>query len=170
MWMTTKAGLCLSCVLAFAVPVAAAEPSSASSTSFGQQAMTAAQKHAAANLLDTMLRSGHADPSQFSPSFLRQMPVSAVDAAIRQLTSSLGAYRLVYFNGTNFVAVFYSGKAGIADFHLDADNKIDALQFAPAVALDDGQAQGIFKPNQGSNLQPQTAAVQNTSNQVVRGH
>ncbi len=80
--------------------------------------------------VDTMLRTGHADPSWFSDSFLAQVPASKVDAILASLTDSLGKYQRIEFTPARFIAHFDKGTDDIL-IHLDADNKIDGLLFKP---------------------------------------
>ena len=82
--------------------------------------------------IDTMLRTGHADPSWFSASFLAQVSASKVDTVISDLTQSLGAYQRVEFTPEKFIAHFAHGTDDVL-IHLDADNKIDGLLFRPPV-------------------------------------
>jgi hypothetical protein len=81
--------------------------------------------------IDTMLRTGHADPAWFSSSFLSQIPASQVDSVIASIVSSLGPYQSVEFATTRFIAHFSKGNANVL-IHLDADSKIDGLLFRPA--------------------------------------
>jgi beta-lactamase class A len=90
--------------------------------------------------LDTMLRTGHADPSWFSESFLEQIPASKVDEVIAELTKALGPYQSIELKPDRFVAHFAKGSDDVL-IHLDADGKIDGLLFKPPVvatsSLDD---------------------------------
>jgi hypothetical protein len=100
---------------------------------------TPAPNIVAQSRIDTMLRTGHADPTWFSNVFLRQAGAAQVDAAIASLTPALGAYQsLAQTSSANrFVAQFAKGKAEVY-IHLDAEGKIDGLYFRPAAAsLDD---------------------------------
>ena len=87
----------------------------------------------AQNRIDTMLRSGHADPTWFSDSFLRQIPASKVDQVIAALTAQLGAYQTVELGTDKFVAHFAKGTDDVL-IHLDAGGKIDGLLFRPPAA------------------------------------
>jgi hypothetical protein len=82
--------------------------------------------------LDTMLRTGHADASWFSASFLAQVPASKVDQVIAHVKAALGDYRSIEFTPEKFVAHFAKGTDDVL-IHLDADNKIDGLLFRPPV-------------------------------------
>jgi hypothetical protein len=82
--------------------------------------------------IDTMLRTGHADPAWFSASFLAQVPASKVDEVIAGLTTTLGAYERVEYTPTRFIAHFAKGTDDVL-IHLDEDNKIDGLLFKPPV-------------------------------------
>ncbi len=86
----------------------------------------------ATDRLDTMLRTGHADPTWFADSFLAQVPASKVDEVITSLTPSLGKYERLEFTPDKFIAHFEKGTDDIL-IHLDANNKIDALFFKPPV-------------------------------------
>ena len=80
--------------------------------------------------LDTMLRTGYADPTWFSASFLAQVPASKVDDVIATMKSALGTYRSLEFTPANFIAHFSKGSDDIL-IHLDADYKINGLFFKP---------------------------------------
>lgn len=90
--------------------------------------------------IDTMLRTGHADPAWFSASFLAQVPASKIDEISAQLTKALGAYQSVEFTPTRFLAHFAKGTDDIL-IRLDDDQKIETLFFKPPVmttsSLDD---------------------------------
>jgi hypothetical protein len=80
--------------------------------------------------LDTLLRTGHADPAWFSATFLAEYPASKIDDIVTSLKSTLGEYRSLEFTPSNFVAHFAKGTDDIR-IHLDANNAIDALLFRP---------------------------------------
>lgn len=84
----------------------------------------------AASRIDTMLRTGHADPTWFSASFLAQISAAQVDAALASLTPVLGVYRSIAptANGNQFIATFSKGTDEVY-IHLDDQGKIDALLF-----------------------------------------
>jgi hypothetical protein len=82
--------------------------------------------------LDTMLRTGHADSTWFSATFLAQIPASKVDDIVAQLKDALGDYRSIELTPTKFVAHFAKGEDDVL-IHLDAENKIDGLLFRPPV-------------------------------------
>lgn len=84
-------------------------------------------------LLDTMLRTGHAEPGWFSPSFLAQIPASKVDDVIAAMTKTLGAYQRIEYTPEKFIAHFSKGNANVF-IHLDSEYKIDGLIFRPASA------------------------------------
>ena len=89
--------------------------------------------------IDTMLRTGHADPNYFSAGFLSQIPASKIDEIIANLKASLGAYKTLDFTPQKLVAHFEKGTDDIL-VHFDADYKIDSLFFRPVVlagTLDD---------------------------------
>jgi len=94
----------------------------------------------ARNRIDTMLRTGHADSTWFSATFLAHVPASEVDQVIAGLKGTLGEYKSVEFTPAKFVAHFAKGTDDVI-IHLDADNKIDALLFRPpalaAASLED---------------------------------
>jgi beta-lactamase class A len=84
-----------------------------------------------------MLRTGHADASWFSASFLAQVSVAQEDSVLAGLASALGAYQSLEYTPTNFIAHFAKGTDDV-QIHLDADSKIDGLLFKPPVlSLDD---------------------------------
>lgn len=107
-------------------PVPSASPAASSSAQSAAIAL-------AQNRLDTMLRTGHADPAWFSPAFLDQIPASKVDAVIAAVVAALGAYKSIELTPTRFVAHFANGSDDIL-IHLDANNQIDGLLFKPPVA------------------------------------
>ena len=120
-------------VLALAVGlVGAASPSPAPTVS---PSIALAQSR-----IDTMLRTGHADPAWFSQAFLDQIPASKVDEVIASLLKQLGPYQSVELTADKFVAHFAKGSDDVL-IHLDADAKIDGLLFRPPVvtsgSLDD---------------------------------
>jgi hypothetical protein len=61
--------------------------------------------------VDTMLRTGHADPAWFSQSFLDQIPASRVDEVIASVVKQLGAYQSVELKSDKFVAHFAALRA-----------------------------------------------------------
>jgi hypothetical protein len=83
--------------------------------------------------LDTMLRTGHADPSWFSDGFLDQIPASKVDAVLASLVSQYGAYQSIELKPDAFVAQFAKGTLDVL-IHMDANAKIDYLLFRPPAA------------------------------------
>lgn len=82
--------------------------------------------------LDTMLRTGHADPAWFSASFLTRAPAGKIDEVAAQLTKMLGAYQSVEFTPTHFIAHFAKGSDDVL-IHFDENQKIDVLFFKPPV-------------------------------------
>ena len=80
--------------------------------------------------VDTLLRTGHADPSWFAPDFLAQVPASQVDAIVAQLGASLGAYQSIDGTQGDYTARFAKGTVEVL-VHLDAQNRIDGLFFKP---------------------------------------
>jgi beta-lactamase class A len=98
--------------------------------------------------IDTMLRTGHADPTWFSDAFLAQVRASQVDEIIANLESVLGAYQSVDFTPSKFIAHFAKGSDEVL-IHLDAQSKIDGLLFRPpnlkAASLDEG-LRGLRSP------------------------
>jgi len=78
--------------------------------------------------VDTMLRTGHADPGWFSDAFLAQVSAAKIDEIIVTLKGSLGDYRSVRATPAAFVAEFAKGTDDVL-IHLDAESKIDALLF-----------------------------------------
>lgn len=108
-------------------PIAAQSPAPAPSANVAQ------------SRIDTMLRTGHADPAWFSDVFLAQASAAQVDAAIASLTPSLGTYQSLAptANPNRFIARFGKGTA-VVFIHFDAQGRIDGLFFKPAAAsLDD---------------------------------
>ena len=90
--------------------------------------------------IDTLLRTGHADPKWFSDSFLAQIPAAKIDEIITGLKAQLGEYQSVEFTPAKFIAHFAKGTDDIL-VHFDSDNKIDHLLLRPpvlaAASLDD---------------------------------
>lgn len=90
-----------------------------------------------------MLRTGHADAAWFSAVFLAQVSIAEVNAAIANLTPTLGAYQSVEYTPSKFIAHFAKGTMDVL-IHLDADDKIDGLLFKhPTIStssLDDALA------------------------------
>jgi hypothetical protein len=103
--------------------VGAAPPSSSPVTSSVQIERTR---------LEAMLRSGHAEATWFSDSFLAQIPASKVDEVIAGITGALGAYRSLETGSGKFVAHFVKGTDEVL-IHLDTDDKIDGLLFKPPI-------------------------------------
>lgn len=107
----------------------------------------------AAARLDTMLRSGHADPKWFATAFLAQIPASQVDAAIASLAPSLGAYQSVEAtaNPNVFTAHFARG-TDLVLIYIDADGKIEGLLFRPPIlaASSLGEALGALSQRSGT--------------------
>lgn len=97
-------------------------------------APTDASKSTALELfrIDTMLRTGHADPSWFNAYFLSQVSASQLDTIMSTLFKGLGAYQRVEFTPTRLVAHFANGTDDIT-IHLDSENKIDGIFFKPPV-------------------------------------
>ncbi len=130
------------CLVLFLTPslagAQAASPSPAPAASPAATSLSPVE--IAKDRIDTMLRTGHADPAWFSASFLAQVPVSKLDEIIASITSSLGKYKSVDFTPAKLIAHFASGTDDIL-IHLDAENKIDGLFFRPPVvaakSLDD---------------------------------
>ena len=95
-----------------------------------------------ATLLDTMLRTGHADPAWFSETFLSQVSAPQVDAGIAGLAPVLGPYRSIAptSSANRFVAQFAKGTDEIL-IYFDERGKIDGLLFRTpqlvAASLDD---------------------------------
>lgn len=83
--------------------------------------------------LDTMLRTGHADPSWFSQGFLQQIPAGKVDSVIASMVQQMGAYQSLEFKPEAFVARFANGSVDVL-IHMDANAQIDYLLFKPAAA------------------------------------
>ena len=119
-------------------PQVIAGPSSSPSPSASPTSPPTAAIQLARRRLDTMLRTGHADPAWFSASFLAQIPASKVDEVLAGLTATLGPYRNLEFAPAKFIAHFANGTDDVL-IHLDADDKIDGLLFKPAAVstLDD---------------------------------
>lgn len=107
-------------------------------------ATTASPEDVERSRIETMLKTGHADPAWFSDSFLAQVPAARVDAGIAQLTAPLGTFEsLEIVPGSmpqKFTAHFTKGTIDVL-IHLDASEKIDGLFLRPPVlksaSLDD---------------------------------
>ncbi len=79
-----------------------------------------------------MLRTGHADATWFSTTFLALIPTTRVDDVIASVKRTLGDYRTLEFTAPTFVAHFARGTDEVR-IHFNADEKIDALLFLPPV-------------------------------------
>jgi CO/xanthine dehydrogenase Mo-binding subunit len=110
--------------------LAVASPALADTTASPVPAASAASSPVvlAQSRIDTMLRTGHADASWFSASFLAQLSVDKVDGVIANLTAALGQYQSVEYTPAAFVAHFAKGTDDVL-IGLDADNKIYTLLF-----------------------------------------
>ena len=89
--------------------------------------------------VDTMLRTGHADPAWFSAEFLAQANATQIDAVIASLTPSVGVYQSLAPTASpnRFVARFSKGTVDVF-IHFDAQEKIDGFFLRPgAASLDD---------------------------------
>ena len=78
--------------------------------------------------IDTMLKSGHADPAWPAASFLAQVPASALDTILAQLLGGLGTYDGIDGAKGVFTARFAKNTDEV-DIHIDDENKIDGLFF-----------------------------------------
>ncbi len=122
----------LVCALVGAPQVIAQPGPSASPSASASSAAATSAIELARSRLDTMLRTGHADPSWFSASFLGEIPAGKVDEVIAGVTATLGSYRSLEFTPGKFIAHFAKGTDDVL-IHLDADDKIDGLLFKPPV-------------------------------------
>lgn len=142
----------LAVVLLFCV-LGTAPPSAPATTPSPNPQPSAASAQAAAialtrDRIDTMLRTGHADPAWFSQTFLAQIPATKVDQIIAGVENELGAYQSVEFTPQAFVAHFTKGTFDIL-IRLDADNKIDYLLFRPPVTGLEGALRAL-EPSGGT--------------------
>ena len=130
MWVRCFVTVCvtlfMSAIPAFAAAQASPAPAATATPS------PASPIDIATNRIDTMLRTGHADPAWFSATFLAEYPASKIDDIVASLKGSLGEYRSLEFTPANFIAHFAKGTDDIR-IHLDANNAIDALLFRPPV-------------------------------------
>ncbi|MGC9993182.1 MAG: serine hydrolase [Candidatus Cybelea sp.] len=115
-------------LLSLAQPAAAAQNPSPSPPASASPVPSA--NGLARSRIDTMLRTGHADASWFSATFLAQVSAAEVNAVIAGLPATLGAYQNVEYTPAKFVAHFAKGTMEVL-IHLDADMKIDGLLFKP---------------------------------------
>jgi hypothetical protein len=125
--------VCFALFFAFVVllgPVGLAQSTSPSPTPSASPASAQSPLEIARGRLDTMLRTGQADPAWFSASFLSQVSAAQVDQVIAGLIGSLGAYQSLEFAPTRFIAHFAKGLDDV-QIHLDSDDKIDGLVFKP---------------------------------------
>lgn len=83
--------------------------------------------------IQVMFQNGKADATWFSNSFLDQVPVGEVDAAIAQVESALGRFRTIAGDRGDYTAQFETGTDEVL-VHVDAGNKIDRLLFKPPKA------------------------------------
>jgi len=139
-WPICLVTLCLALFCSSAPSIAATDPSPNPSASITPTTAPMSPVDLARNRIDTMLRTGHADSTWFSATFLAHVPASEVDQVIAGLKGTLGEYKSVEFTPAKFVAHFAKGTDDVI-IHLDADNKIDALLFRPpalaAASLED---------------------------------
>jgi hypothetical protein len=132
MWVRYFVTACATLFMS-AIPVlAAAQASPAPAATATPSPASASPVDIAHNRIDTMLRTGHADPAWFSATFLAEYPASKIDDIVSSLKSSLGEYRSLELAPANFIAHFAKGTDDIR-IHLDANNAIDALLFRPPV-------------------------------------
>lgn len=145
------------CVLGTTAPGAPASTPSPSP----EPMATSAQAGAIAlshDLIDAMLRTGHADQAWFSQGFLAQVPATKVDQVIESVENTLGAYERVEFTPRAFVAHFVKGTDDIL-IRLDAENKIDALLFRPPV-MGTGEATSALGLERASHaLEPSSGTL-----------
>jgi hypothetical protein len=116
--------LCLTAALA---PASAQTPSTAPTPS-AAPSPAATPADPVRTLLDRILRSGHADASLFSASFLAQIPADRVATIVSQLEDYLGAYKSIDGGNGDYTAYFAKGTDEV-QIHLDAAGKIDGLLF-----------------------------------------
>jgi len=160
-WPTCLITLCLALLCSSAASIAANDPSPNPSASITPTMAPMSPVDLARSRIDTMLRTGHADSTWFSATFLAQIPASKVDEVITGLKSTLGEYKLVEFTPAKFVAHFAKGTEDVI-IHLDADDKIDGLLFRPpalaASSLEDSLR--ALRPRSGtlSSSSPKRAA------------
>jgi len=107
------------------VGLGAFAPSNAQSPSPAASGSGALSELARARV-DSLLRSGHADPSWFAPDFLAQIPASQVDTIVAQLGVTLGTYQSIDGTQGDYTARFAKGTVEVL-VHLDAQNRIDGL-------------------------------------------
>ena len=134
--MRTLIAAAATALIVCAVPALA---QTAPSPSPAPSATTAAQRamEIERSRVDTMLRTGHADPAWFAASFLAQVSASKVDEIIAAIIAADGAYRGLEATPQKFVAHFAKGDVDTY-VRLDANDKIDGLLFRPAGASPNG--------------------------------
>ena len=78
--------------------------------------------------LARILQQTPAQAAWFAPNFLSQIPVTQVDAIVKQYTGTLGAFQRADATPDGFTLVMEKGTAP-AKIHLDAEGRIDGLWF-----------------------------------------
>jgi hypothetical protein len=122
---------CAALIVGLSPGIAAAQSSPApAATAAPSPSAAASPIDIATSRVDTLLRTGHADPAWFSATFLAEYPASRLDDIVTSLKSTLGEYRSLEFTPANYIAHFAKGTDDIR-IHLDANNAIDALLFRP---------------------------------------
>ena len=105
--------------------------------SFGkaQQSITAQQA------LARVLQQAPAQAAWFAPNFVAQIPMTQIDAIVKQYTATLGAFQRADATADGFTVVMEKGTAP-SKIHLDSEGRIDGLWFgtpspAKPVSLED---------------------------------
>jgi beta-lactamase class A len=78
--------------------------------------------------LARVLQQTPAQAAWFAPNFLAQVPITQVDAIVKQYTGTLGAFQRADATPDGFTLVMEKGTAP-AKIHLDAEGRIDGLWF-----------------------------------------
>jgi beta-lactamase class A len=78
--------------------------------------------------LARVLQQTPAQAAWFAPNFLAQIPMTQIDAIVKQYTGTLGAFQRADATADGFTLVMEKGTAP-AKIHLDAEGRIDGLWF-----------------------------------------
>lgn len=91
--------------------------------------------------LERLFTQPPARPEWFTPEFIAQVPAAQIDAIVKQLTRTLGAYQRVRPDGQNFVVEFEKGTVP-AQIALDPQGRVAGLFFRPP------QPKAVLTPEQ----------------------
>jgi beta-lactamase class A len=106
--------------------------------------------------LARVLQQTPAQAAWFAPNFLAQIPITQIDAIVKQYTGTLGAFQRADATPDGFTLVMEKGTAP-SKIHLDAEGRIDGLWFglpvpAQPATLDDSMKDLSALPGKVSAL------------------